>query len=331
MHIHCPFPPQRSPHLGHARTHLRRWVHDMGLVRSPAAVERFDGADFGLLAALVFPTANREHLELVADWFAWAFLVDDHMDTGGLGRDPQRPAETFRHAYAILRTPDTATAAPVTAGPALLSSLADLWSRTAAGTSAVWRHRFVTDLVACLDTMAGWETNNRILGVVPDQDTYIEKRRHTGGVYPFMDLITVTQQSELPSEVHSSPEFTGALDAAGNVVVWTNDAYSRDNEHSDGETHNLISVVAHQQDLDRHAALTVLCDMIGKETQNYLDHERRLLGAFPGHADVLGRYTAGLRAWMRGNLDWSGRTGRYRRERSDPADYLEPALVEGEG
>lgn len=330
MDIHCPFPAQTSPHLGQVRVHLRRWAHDMGLVHSPTAGLRFDSADFGLLAALVFPHASRTHLELTADWFAWAFLVDDHMDTGRLGLDHLRPQETFRRAYAILRHPGT-TVATEPGGPTLLSALADLWARTTADTTAAWQRRFVTDLVACLDTMAGWETHNRILGVVPDQDAYIDKRRHTGGIYPFMDLIPLTHQSELPAEVYDSSAFQAALDAAGNVVVWTNDVYSRHNEHSGGETHNLISVVAHHQKLDRQAALAQVCAMIGKETDVYLGHERRLLGTFPELADVLGPYTAGLRAWMRGNLDWSARTGRYRRPLGDPAAYLEPALVEAEG
>jgi hypothetical protein len=42
-------------------------------------------------------------------------------------------------------------------------------------------------------------------------------------------------------------------------------------------------------------------------------------------------YLAGMRSWMRGNLDWSASTRRYRdavRNYGDPAEYLETVLVD---
>ena len=46
--------------------------------------------DSAAFVAMVHPTAKSEHLDLVADWFVWLFLVDDQLDDGHLGRSPDR-------------------------------------------------------------------------------------------------------------------------------------------------------------------------------------------------------------------------------------------------
>ncbi len=53
-----------------------------------SARERFEQADFGAFVGMVYPTADSENLDLVADWFVWLFLVDDQLDDGHLGRSP---------------------------------------------------------------------------------------------------------------------------------------------------------------------------------------------------------------------------------------------------
>jgi hypothetical protein len=113
-----------------------------------------------------------------------------------------------------------------------------------------------------------------------------------------------------------------------NVVVWTNDVYSLEKERTVGEVHNLVYIVEHHQGVDRPAALARVGAAIEAETQRYLASEIELLRAYPGHADVLVPYLAGMRSWMRGNLDWSARTKRYQPAGAvSPEHYLETALM----
>src|SRR5262249_35048966 len=146
----------------------------------------------------------------------------------------------------VLESPGTDTAlehndtATVPGVPTAISSLAELWARTAADASAAWRRRFTGHLAECLGTAGVGEVGNRVQGIVPDEDTYIEKRRHTGAIYVCMDLIDIVERIDVPVSVYESPEFTAVLDAACNVVVWTNDVYSLQKERSVGEVHNLV-------------------------------------------------------------------------------------------
>jgi hypothetical protein len=330
-----PFPYRVNPHVEQAREHLVDWVRQIGLVQRESARRRFDRADFGWFAAVVYPTADRRHLELMADWFAWLFLVDDQLDDGSVGRSLEQVEEVVGGMRAVLESPDLGEGAARSRDlPVAVSSLADLWWRTAPEAGPQWRRRFVRHLEDCLTTAAVWEAGNRVRGIVPDEETYIEKRRHTGAIYVCMDLIDIVERLDVPEALYEEPEFTDVLDAACNVVCWTNDVYSLEKERLLGEVHNLAYIVEHHRGLGRQQALDHVCAAVSAETRRYLAGEHKLLRAAPGHAEVLVPYLAGMRTWMRGNLDWSSRTKRYRSPKdtaaAQPVEYLEAALMKAE-
>ncbi|GAA1948621.1 hypothetical protein GCM10009837_87590 [Streptomyces durmitorensis] len=330
--IHCPFPYRVNPHADRARAHLAAWVHRTGLVNRESARKRFDQADFGWFAALVYPTASRRHLELMADWFAWLFLVDDQLDDGSAGRSPAQMEQMVGGMQVVLESPDFGVS--LLSGPNVppaVASLAELWQRTAVDAPAHWRRRFIRHLRDCLVTATVWEGGNRIRGTVPDEVTYIENRRHTGAIYVCMDLIDIVEGLDVPEGLYGSAEFTLALDAACNVVCWTNDVYSLDKERSLGEVHNIAYLAQHHRGLDREQALAEVCAATSTETERFLTAERQLLSAHPQETGLLAPYAAGMRTWIRGNLDWSRRTKRYQAGTSAswarPADYVERALI----
>lgn len=330
--LHCPLPHQVNPHAEQARRHLSQWVGAVGLIQRESARRRFEHADFGWFASVVYPTADQQRIELMADWFAWLFLVDDQLDDGAFGRDPEHAGQVVAGMRAVLESADDGAAAARREDlPTAVSSLADLWRRTASGMTVAWRRRFVQHLEDCLTAASVWEAGNRVRGIVPEEDDYIENRRHTGAIYVCMDLIDVVERLDVPVELYGSAEFGEALDAACNVVCWTNDIYSLEKERSLGEVHNLVYVVQHHRALDATRAMAHVCEATSAETRRYLALEERLLHRYPDHADVLVPYLAGMRTWIRGNLDWSSRTRRYQSQSGAtaprPALYLEPDLV----
>jgi hypothetical protein len=321
--VTCPFPFSVNPHAPQAREHLAAWTQDSGLLRGTRARERFERADFGWFAALVYPTADAERLDLMADWFAWLFLVDDQLDDSDFGRSPERMAKAVSLMRGVLDDP----AAPHPAAlPPVVGALADLWRRTAGDASPAWRARFSRHLEECLTTATVWEAENRLRGSVPTEESYITNRRHTGAIYVCMDLIEIAEKIEVPAQAYDTPLFQTALNAACDVVCWVNDVYSLDKERSLGEVHNFVYVVQHHRQLDEAQALEEVRSAIARRTDEYLEAEGRLLREQPGDALWLRPCLAGMRTWMRGNLDWSRRTKRYM---SEPEDgYVETALME---
>jgi hypothetical protein len=316
------FQPSVNPQVDTAREHLERWVEEHRLVRKEAARRRFAHADFAWFAAVTYPTTDEEGLCLIADWFAWLFLLDDQFDDGMVGRDPERVKELMGQMAAVL----VHDGGPRTGRrPAIVEALADLWRRTTPRSTPAWRHRFVGH-IAEGGLAAFWEAENRVGGVVPDEAAYIVKRRHTGAIYVCMDLIEIAELAEVPARVYGDAAYQDALRSACDVVCWTNDVYSLEKELSVGEYHNLVAVVEHDHGFTREESVRYVVTAIAAEIDRFLEGEGRTLTAFPGHADTAGNL-AGMRSWMRGNLDWSAQTKRYRpetlRAANRPTDYLD--------
>ncbi|MFE3019702.1 terpene cyclase [Streptomyces sp. NPDC059256] len=328
--IVCPFPFAVSPHVDQARQHLAVWTRDHGLLRSARARERFERADFGWFVALVHPTADADALDLMADWFAWLFLVDDQLDDGSFGRSPERMAQAVALMRDILNDDTPLPVGGDARTSPVASALVDLWRRTAARTSTAWRGRFVHHLEQCLTTATIWEAENRVRGTVPSEDSYIANRRHTGAIYVCMDLIEIVANVEVPAACHRAPAFRAALDAACDVVCWVNDVYSYAKERSLGEVHNLVHVVGHHRRLDEIRATEEVCAAVSARTDAFLAAEKTLLRDQPEDASWLDPTLAGMRSWMRGNLDWSRRTERYTSgiPEGGPTAYVEAALME---
>ncbi|MET8130294.1 terpene cyclase [Streptomyces sp. NPDC005065] len=328
--IYCPFPQQTNPHVAHTRAHLDSWTRSTGLVHRDSARERFEQADFGAFVGMVYPTANAENLDLVADWFVWLFLVDDQLDDGHLGRSPDR----VRDVVALMRAVVQGTGAgplPDEELPAAVVALADLWERTTPNAAAHWLRRFAWHLITYLTTAATWEAGNRANGVVPSEETYIAKRRHTGAIHVCMDLIEIVAGIEAPESIHNDPRFIVALEASCNVVCWANDVYSYEKEQVLGEIHNLVHLVRHHRGYGKQQALEHVCAEIARETERFLTAEAELVTAYPLLSGMLVLYLNGMRSWMRGNLDWSRQTPRYNpadvSQYKEPQQYLESTVL----
>ncbi|MFD9144430.1 terpene synthase family protein [[Kitasatospora] papulosa] len=328
--IYCPFPQRSNPHVSHTREHLDAWTRRTGLVHRESARRRFQQADFGAFVGMVHPTANSEHLDLVADWFVWLFLVDDQLDDGHLGRSPDRVRDVVERMRAVVEGRAPAPA-PDEETPAALVALADLWERTVPQAAAHWRTRFTWHLMTYLTTATTWEAGNRADGIVPSETVYIAKRRHTGAIHVCMDLIEIVAGIGAPESIHNDARFITALEASCNVVCWANDVYSYEKEQVLGEIHNLVHLVRHHRGYGERQALEHVCEEIAAETERFLGAERELLGRHPELEDLLVPYLDGMRSWMRGNLDWSRQTPRYNpadvSQYAEPGTYLEESVL----
>ncbi|HEY6315172.1 MAG TPA: hypothetical protein VIY52_30815 [Streptosporangiaceae bacterium] len=320
-------PPRLNPHVDAARSHLSSWVARYGLVRRSRAQERFDRADFAWFAAQTYPTADETGACLIADWFAWLFLLDDRFDDGFVGLDLERMNAIVADLMTVLLSGNGRPGQAPAEASAIVAALADLWRRTTPLTTRRWQDRFVGH-IATGGAAACWEADNR----VPDRATYIENRRHTGAIYVCMDLIEAVEAIDLPPEVEQDLLFQRTLMAACDVVCWTNDFYSAEKEARLGEAHNLVLVVEHSEGLSRAAASEIVARDTGTKLRRFVTLEPRLQAAWPAYAVLLGKYLDGMRSWMRRNVDWSRRTLRYSAEpefTGCPQDYLEQVYEPG--
>jgi hypothetical protein len=327
--FYCPFPPAIHPRVEEVHQHTFAWARQHRLLQQEAAIRRFHASRFAWLAARVHSRTSFEELALTNDFFTWLFMLDDQFDDSSYGRQPARMQVVVDRLLTVLgieRGPDVQ---PLE-GP-VADALRDLWARATPLTSVQWRQRFVEHLSAYLDAYI-WETGLRERGETPDIALYIKKRQDAGAMKLALDYIDLAEHVELPPEMYESTLVQALLLITNNVVCWQNDIVSVEKELAHGDYSNLVLVLAHAHKLSLQE---------GAERANALTTgEIRLLEslaplvpqAFPDHQAELEKYLTCMRAWVRGNLDWSLESYRFSTieagaEGHEPG-YLETILSE---
>lgn len=318
--FYCPFPKRLNRHAEAAQQHTLAWVQRFGLV-SEAAFLRLQASRFGYLAARAYPDAGEEELKLVCDWNTWLFIRDDQCDETGLGKDPQKLAELHQRWLGLLM------GRPCSGKDGALSqALLELWHRLRACSSLAWQARFIASVAEYFESSV-WEAQNRALRTCPDLATYASMRPYTGGLYTDLELIEVVEHIALPLQIRCHPVLKRLARLANDVVCWSNDVFSLSKESAQGDFHNLVVVLARQNGLEIQEAAEQAVQMCNAQVKRFLALEKRLPDFPSPHAQAVAKYLDVLRAWMRGNLDWSLESARYRSVFLSESSYEEVCLA----
>ncbi len=306
--LSTPFAPEAiNPYYAEAQRQTLDWVRYYDLIKTNAAFKKFEAGQFWNLAALAYPTASRQQLQLISNWMAWLFIQDDHFDEARVGRQSRRLQHYVEAALSLLRQPRMAT--PRDDG-ALLAGLSDLWGRMREMMPPDLAARFImsfeTYTTGCL-----WELENRAFSYTPTENEYIAVRRDTSGFRPCALLIEMCLPEALPALVREHPVMRKMQDMTNDVLSWTNDLFSFEKESKRGDTHNLVILLCKHQNLTLQTAV----DVVGQRIETAIDQFKELETALPAlnpEGDALVKsYLSGLKAWMNANLAWSLATGRY--------------------
>ncbi|XYI03583.1 terpene synthase family protein [Sorangium sp. So ce1128] len=242
---------------------------------------------------------------LATQWMIWLFMFDDQFDDGLPGRNISDIEGTVLEYIELCANPFRfAPRAPAA------EALCELFSRTLPRMPVSWGNRFRTHFIRYLSTYS-WSAWNHLQGIVPELNSYLENRYHSGGMVPSMDLIELTEGLDLPTEVILSEPVDRLSRACGNVVCWSNDIVSLAKEQARGDVTNLVVVLRHLYKCSLQEAVDRVNAKIVEEVRLFEEIESSLPEYQPGVSSQLKKYIAGLKAWMRGNLDWSAETHRY--------------------
>ncbi len=305
--LYCPFPTALNPATAAAHRHTGQWAKRFGLVSSANIERQVATEQFTWLAGRFFPWAPPRELELISDFTSWLFWHDDVCDETLLGEDPGALARRFEALVGTLtrRTharPDDTFA----------SALADLSERfKQASPSWGWFNRFVTSVQQYFEGGL-WEARNRQRGAVPSWGDFVPMRRFAGGMYIYLDFIELANQTELPLVARGHAEVCRLAQMAASVACWHNDLFSLDKEIAYGEVHNLAIVLAHERRLDLEAASRMAVDHCNEEVASFIRSAESLPFFGEELSPTLAVYVKSLQSLMRGNLDWSLETQRYR-------------------
>jgi hypothetical protein len=280
------------------------WAETFGLL-TPAALHKRMRLQYGLLAARAYPRADREMVQIAADWIAWLFFMDDQCDEAGIGRDLRQMAALHERFVAILEG-----AAPHAHDWGLTRALADIRRRLAARAPAGWLRRFC-EQASLYFTANRWETANRQRGIVPNVSTYCAARLFSGAVYACFSLTELAANIDIPFYARHHATVQQLERCANNIICWCNDILSYPKELRHGDVHNLVLVIQHEQ----RCSLTEACEralaLHDRETASFVQARTCLPHFDPVTDAAIETYVDGLQSWICANRDWSLTAARY--------------------
>lgn len=325
--FYCPFPPEMHPQVAEVHQHTFAWATQHRLLQQEAAIRRFNASRFAWLAARVHARTSFEELALTNDFFTWLFMLDDQFDDSSYGRQPERMKVVVDRLLTVLGIERGENIQPLD-GP-VAEALLDLWERAKPLTTPEWQQRFAGHLRDYLDAYI-WETGLRARGETPDVALYIKKRQDAGAMHLALDYIDLAEHVTLPPEIYESTLVQALLLIVNNVVCWQNDIVSVEKELAHGDYSNLVMVLAKAHGVSLQEGAEQANALTTGEIKLLESLAELVPAAFPDYQSELERYLISMRAWIRGNLDWSLESYRFSEieasvEGNEPS-YLEKIL-----
>lgn len=323
VELRCPFPTAINIHAAAANQHMLAWAMEFGLIaRQTLESPDLHKINYGWLGARVHPTASLEALQIATEWQCWLFCGDDQNDEQDIGYQPGILAQAHNRYLDILDGKN-----PAREDSAATHALAELCARLRRRASPECLRRFrqrVKDYFLAIR----WEAQNRAMSIVPAPSLYCKMRLDTSAVYTCFELIDITEDIDLPKAVrdHSTIQALGRL--ANNITSWCNDIVSLPKELQHGDVHNLVIVLQHHHQMSLTQALGLAAAMHNAEVGAYLALQSGLPSFGAAVDEQLRRHVSGLRAWMRGNMDWGLTTKRYAAPALEPAPAFADAVHE---
>lgn len=304
----CPLPSRLSPHADAVGRCLPAWVHRLGLVTDEIGLRRLAEGRIARYAGRLYPDADPDDLRCLAALFTWFFLLDDACD----GADGPRPAQITALRAEVLRVldgqapPDTPTRTA-----ALLRMLAELWRLPQRRMPPSWRARFVDTVAHHLDGVLV-EASNKRSGHRPAVAEYVTLRRATSAAYVSYTLTEFATGQPIPDAVYHHPAVQQVADAGNDLLSWFNDLLSLGRDQVTSGGHNLVLAVAREYGMPLTEAYQEVIRRWVVRMRQFRELRMAVPSFGPAVDQALSRYLDGVAYSVRGTIDWSLESGRYR-------------------
>jgi len=305
-----PWPARRNPHhLEHERS-ARATAVESGLVSGDPAdpdMRRFDA--FVVTDSHVYPNTPLPRLRVAGLFNQWLYFLDDQYDDHPqLGDDAGAVRALMQRSLSVL------TSGRLPADPTPFDRLSQrVFEQLVAGADAYWRSRFLGDVADYLfrGSLAALEARSH--GLALSVAEYFDLRVMDSGVLPVLDVVEYAIGTAFPPSVAQHDAVLELRLRAARHIAFVNDLFSYAKERvAHGEPFNLLHILTKSEALPFEAAVERAVRMINAEMEGFVDAESRL--PQPGGAldSALTAYVDGLKGWVRGNVEFSLASPRFR-------------------
>ncbi|GAA3750819.1 terpene synthase family protein [Streptomyces tremellae] len=287
------------------------WLRGHGMLRSPAAVKRYQSWQLGGLAARCWPSVELTDLILALDLKSFYFLFDDQFDRPEITDAGSRIHSVCDALCAIAHNPTKARA-----DTPLTSAFADLWQRARQGMSPAWRLRTAHHWERYFCAQA-YEALTHDAHPQPTLDSYYAVRGGTAATESVLDMIERLVHTEVISLLWHSPQLRLMRETAAQVPFLANDVYSYPKEAARGDAYNLVAVLHRTTGLSLSDAIKEVEALIRESVRRFFRLSGELselcsqMALSQAQSDVVLRYAQALADWLCGHNDWMTTTARY--------------------
>jgi Terpene synthase family 2, C-terminal metal binding len=320
--FYCPVLPAESPHAREAERQVVEWLDKFEIYQSPVQRDYFARCRFPEFPARSLPQAEPDLLVLPGKEVMWLQSFDDvHSDEKPGGTPLDEYIVMLARLTRIIEDPH----APLLTGNPWANALRDLRLELAEKATAVQVDRWVQATIEYFDGLL-WEAVNRTRNAPPSVDDYVAMWLKQSGVYPCIVFTDIVCGYEVPAADWARPSVRTLREMVAAIIGWDNDLTSFDKEvHRSVErgfppVQNLVSVIAAQYGCTIDQAAAIAGAMRNRAMIRFI----RMSDEVTAQADKpLACYVRGLGQWIRGYLDYSGRSARY----TDPANPDDAAIA----
>jgi len=308
--LYCPFHPAAiNPHYDAAYQHTLNWMRSFNFATDKFVYQGLLAGKFHVLIARAYPYISFEDLKIITNFVFWHFFIDDQFEKPGISKQLEILELLKARLVEIMKKDAELTEIDPPTVRALGDFMQKLYHHPYATSELVLR--FTKDMEDYFQATY-WEALNNLQGITLDVATFMKIRSFTVAVYPYLDLMLITDQIALPPEVVKHPIVKRLELATVNIMAWSNDIFSFEKEIKAGNNLNLVTVVQKEYQISLQEAFDHAAELHNTEVQLFIDLSAQL-PSFGTEIDAnLERYLLSLRFWIRANLDWSTETGRYK-------------------
>jgi Terpene synthase family 2, C-terminal metal binding len=304
-----PYPPV-NPAAREAEDVTVDWLWRIGFLTTPEQEKHLRSFKFGLYHGIATPEADLEQLVLGLTWFCWGSLADDQYDNYDWGDRDGRLRGVLHAMRAVLNGTGTVPPNPVIAG------FAEFWPKLTRGLSHNGRRRITKHFTDYVEAIA-FQNVYHAAARIPDAATFLMLRRNTIAMIFQADVLEVVSRLRVADELWSSLLFRELVWCFADITAWHNDVYGLEKDLADGQTCNMVRVVAASEHCDLAEAVDRVVERAKERQRLFMEIQDQLpelasdVGLPPGAAEQAARLARDLRAYAYANLVWIKETRRY--------------------
>lgn len=291
----APWPEKCSPDVEEIESRMIDWAEKYGLFPdTPGYLERVKRTRYAWLASRCYPNADKELLQVIANYFVWYFLVDDLF----IDRVEVVTGDTIRNLTAAIDVLDFGQASPEPVyGELAWLDICDNLRRLLPRASF---DRFAQGM-RLWATTAALQMHNHMQTKPVGVRQYETIRRHTSGMNPCIALVDCANRGPVTSEEYHRPDVQALCRHTNNVVCWSNDVQSLVVEiRQPGQFWSMVgSHAASGHTLQESVDYTI--ERVRAEVSEFQRLSDEIL---PSANNPLRGLVEGCAHWMRGYMDW---------------------------